>query len=329
MKYLVIAIGILVGIQSRAGVDLKALPKYLIVSDTKTNDTPPGMVRVKGMGYNEMGQVLKHASVGTIDEKHIAFTDSTGNFEFYIPEGNTDFYYYSFGYTEILVDDYEFKAGHTVTITFYLKKEQPITPDKPQEIISYKPVIYLYSDQPLTASLSLDYRGELTFTYPAYENGWKVDVGPDGIFDHTSSKTYPYLFWEGEMDDLNFQSNSSIPLGSIVKTDSIINFLDTQLSALGLNDVEKADFITFWGPRISQSNYAFVQFLVDEEYDISVGELHISPKPDVIRRVYILYTGFDQEPVIEQAIPQKFKKIERKGFTVVEWGGSQIKLENG
>ena len=40
-----------------------------------------------------------------------------------------------------------------------------------QEECSAKPVIYLYPEQETTVSVSLDYAGTLTATYPAYENG--------------------------------------------------------------------------------------------------------------------------------------------------------------
>ena len=41
-----------------------------------------------------------------------------------------------------------------------------------QEQGDAKPVIYLYPEQETTVSVSLDYAGTLTATYPAYEDGW-------------------------------------------------------------------------------------------------------------------------------------------------------------
>ena len=49
-----------------------------------------------------------------------------------------------------------------------------------QEECSAKPVIYLYPEQETTVSVSLDYAGTLTATYPAYEDGWRVTAEPDG-----------------------------------------------------------------------------------------------------------------------------------------------------
>lgn len=47
-----------------------------------------------------------------------------------------------------------------------------------------KPVIYLYPEETTEVSVLLDFNGELTTTYPAYDNGWRVVAEPDGtLFD--------------------------------------------------------------------------------------------------------------------------------------------------
>lgn len=43
-----------------------------------------------------------------------------------------------------------------------------------------KPVIYLYPEEETQVSVRLDFDGELTSTYPSYEDGWTVDASPDG-----------------------------------------------------------------------------------------------------------------------------------------------------
>ena len=43
----------------------------------------------------------------------------------------------------------------------------------PEEQYDAKPVIYLYPEEETSATVRLDYDGELTTTYPAYENGWR------------------------------------------------------------------------------------------------------------------------------------------------------------
>ena len=43
-----------------------------------------------------------------------------------------------------------------------------------------KPVIYLYPEKETEVTVKLNYAGELTCTYPAYNDGWKVSASPDG-----------------------------------------------------------------------------------------------------------------------------------------------------
>ncbi len=61
-----------------------------------------------------------------------------------------------------------------------------------QEECSAKPVIYLYPEQETMVSVSLDYAGTLTATYPAYENGWRVTAEPDGtLYDENGDEYSP------------------------------------------------------------------------------------------------------------------------------------------
>ena len=57
-----------------------------------------------------------------------------------------------------------------------------------------KPVIYLYPEEVTEVLAQLDYNGELTVTYPAYEDGWAVTAHPDGTLVDAEGKEYSYLF---------------------------------------------------------------------------------------------------------------------------------------
>ena len=63
-----------------------------------------------------------------------------------------------------------------------------------------KPVIYLYPKQSTDVSVTLGYpEEELTYTYPAYEDGWRVHAEPDGrLTNLKDGSTHYYLFWEGD-----------------------------------------------------------------------------------------------------------------------------------
>ena len=70
----------------------------------------------------------------------------------------------------------------------------------PEEQYDAKPVIYLYPEEETSVTVRLDYDGELTTTYPAYENGWTVTAAPDGTLTGAAGQTYNYLYWEGVSD---------------------------------------------------------------------------------------------------------------------------------
>lgn len=48
------------------------------------------------------------------------------------------------------------------------------------EVCDAKPVAYLYPQTETEITVQLDYDGELTCTYPAYEDGWTVSARPTG-----------------------------------------------------------------------------------------------------------------------------------------------------
>jgi len=51
------------------------------------------------------------------------------------------------------------------------------------------------------------------------------------------------------------------------------------------------------------------------------AKLNITPTPDSLLRVFMAYVPLEEAVDIE---PQQLETFERKGFTVVEWGGSKI-----
>lgn len=76
----------------------------------------------------------------------------------------------------------------------------PIVETPMENPITAKPVIYLYPERPTDVSVTLGYpKEELTYTYPAYEDGWQVRAEPDGTLTNLKDgSTHYYLFWEGD-----------------------------------------------------------------------------------------------------------------------------------
>ncbi len=176
-----------------------------------------------------------------------------------------------------------------------------------------KPVIYLYPEETTEVSIKLDYNGKLTTTYPAYKNGWTVTAHPDGSITD-GKRDYYCLFWEG-ISAVDYDLSS----GFVVKGSETEAFLEKALSQLGLTDQEANEFIIYWLPRMEQNPYNLISF--QEEQYTDNAKLTVTPEPDSILRVFMAWKGLEQ-PV---SVPtQELKPFHRHGFTLVEWGGSEM-----
>ncbi len=180
-----------------------------------------------------------------------------------------------------------------------------------------KPIVYLYPTQKEAISVKVDFKGELTHTYPKYDPkaGWNVIADTDGtLLDPASGKTYPYLFWEGKSD---FQY--TLTTGNVIAGEATADFLDNTLAHLGLNRREATDFITYWLPELEQNPYNLIHFSTQEYQDNA--SMQITPTPATLIRIFMVYQPLNS-PI--EMTPQKFDpKPNREGFTVVEWGGKK------
>lgn len=87
----------------------------------------------------------------------------------------------------------------------------------------------------------------------------------------------------------------------------------------GLIPREYNDFITYWAPRMRGNAYNLISFS-ETQFD-EVAKLAVTPEPDSVLRVHMVWKALDAPIQIQ---PQEFSGFERKGFTLVEWGGTQI-----
>ena len=178
-----------------------------------------------------------------------------------------------------------------------------------------KPVIYLYPEREMTVSVKLDFNGTLTETIPAYEDGWTVTAHPDGTLVTEDDAVYPYLFWEGVADN-----EMRITEGYCVSgKDTEAFFLDI-LPRMGLIESEYREFIEYWLPRMEGNAYNLISFET-ADYE-QMAPLTITPTPDAILRVFMRYRATDR--FVELPAPE-IKSFTRHGFTVVEWGGTELK----
>mgnify|MGYP000903245938 CR=1 FL=1 len=185
------------------------------------------------------------------------------------------------------------------------------------ESIPAKPIIYLYPEKKQDVTVKLDYAGIISAAYPKYDDiihGWKVTAYPDGkIINHDDNKEYSYLFWEGIS---NQPINWDLSQGFVVKGEDTREFLQGILAKIGLTPEEYNEFIVYWYPKMKDNKYNLIHF-ADEQY-AKTAPLTITPKPDSILRVFMIFKALNEKIEIE---PQIFQPFERKGFTVVEWGG--------
>lgn len=181
------------------------------------------------------------------------------------------------------------------------------------EMRAAKPVIYLYPAETMDVEVRLDYAGELNCTWPAYEEGWQVTASPDGrIINKADGREYSYLFWEGT--DHNDYDMSK---GFVVKGEDTAEFLQEKLALLGLLPKEYNEFIVYWLPRLVENPYNLITFQAEAYTD--AARLTILPEPDSILRIFMVYQPLEEPVSVEE--PQ-LTGFERKGFTVVEWGGA-------
>lgn len=179
-----------------------------------------------------------------------------------------------------------------------------------------KPVIYLYPEEETEVDVKVNFRdgGELTCTYPEYNEGWSVTAMPDGTLFDSENNEYYCLYWEGESESV-----FSMTEGFSVKGEDTAEFLREKLMYIGLTAREANEFIIYWLPLMEDNEYNVITFHT-EEYSAAVP-LTVTPAPDTSIRVFMSFYASDEAVDIpEQALPS----YERKGFTLVEWGGTAL-----
>ena len=200
-----------------------------------------------------------------------------------------------------------------------------ITPPNGKNIIIRKPIIYLYPTEETEVTLEFNFNGKLLTTFPKYKENWNVIASPNGqLHDTKTKRVYSSLFWDGEIDlpKEHYEYND----GFVVPKEKLTYFFIEKLEHIGLNTNETNEFIQFWLPILEQNKFNFIHFLVNEKCnEISVNT--VTPKTETTIRIYMEFYGLDQFKTIKE---QQLPKTERKGFTLVEWGGTDVthKIQN-
>lgn len=179
-----------------------------------------------------------------------------------------------------------------------------------------KPIIYIYPEEDMNVEITVSNPEKFTVTYPKYNNGWKVKALTDGTLIDQNNKKYYALYWEGNGDNNTVKED-----GFVVKGEDSAEFLEEKLEILGLNYKESNEFIMYWLPKLESNKYNYIRFKTMDEIDSNM-KLNINPEPDTLIRVMMEYKPLDKKIKVKE---QKLERRERSGYTVIEWGGTEIK----
>jgi hypothetical protein len=181
-----------------------------------------------------------------------------------------------------------------------------------------EPVIYLYPQKTESVNVQVDYPAGFSYTNPTYSptSGWKVLASPNGqLTNLTNGKQYSYLVWEGNPPPIKYDMST----GFVVSGAQTESFLHQELAQIGLSPTETDAFIAYWLPKMSGNKYNLIHFAGSEYTDYA--KLKVSPQPNSVLRVLMVFQPLQQPAVVK---PQAFPGFQRKGFTVVEWGGTEL-----
>ncbi len=201
-----------------------------------------------------------------------------------------------------------------------------------------KPVIYLYPDKNETevyVRLELS-DSEMIACWPEAEDGctgrtedgmteasWTLVANEDGTVFDADGNEYSYIFWEAtDYGEHEFTQGFCVP------GEDTAEFLRNTLSEIGLTPKEYNEFIVYWLPKMQNNAYNLITFEGLKENDgyntscrLEVTDSDGNPA-DSMLRLMMVWKEVDRETEIA---PQTFTPFERSGFTVVEWGGTEVK----
>ena len=190
-----------------------------------------------------------------------------------------------------------------------------------------KPVIYLYPEEneEVEVKLTTTIRDtNLIMTWPEPVKigdtyTWQVSAEPDGTIRDAAGNEYSYLFWEADK-----YGEADFSKGWCVKGEDTAEFLRETLAEIGLTPEEYNEFIVYWTPRMQGNAYNIISFQgssYDEMFPLDIVTAD-GDTPDSMLRVMMAWKGVDEPVEME---PQEFETFDRKGFSVVEWGGTEIR----
>lgn len=175
--------------------------------------------------------------------------------------------------------------------------------------IVYKPNIYIYPEKTieLCVNLSFPNGGSLITSIPQYSNGWCVNVEPSGKINGN----YDFLFYESIQPNIWQKEN-----GWVIKKENLTGFFIGNMKAYGFNTNEIDDFIEYWIPLLSNSNfytiYPQTKGIIDQ-----VIKLDFSEQPKNINRLFYVIEEVEKAKELPKPLIEAFDK---ESYYVNEWG---------
>ena len=291
-------------------ISKKELSKlYLLYAETYLPNTKGKINTITGKIVDCEEVPIKDVIIMNLNAKTVATSDSLGNYSIEARKNDV---------LQISKMGYEIKKvliTNEKKLNFSLK-----TVSVPEGNIYRKPVIYLYPIQKTEITLTLNVNGKLLTTFPKYDKNWKVIAEPSGqLFDIKTKRNYSSLFWDADVQlpEEHYQYKD----GFVISKENLTAFFIEKLEHIGLNNQETNEFIQFWLPILEQNEYNFIHFRINDACN-EIAKLNVNPKPETSIRVYMEYYGLEEFTTINEQI---LTKTERKGFTLVEWGGAKVK----
>ncbi len=192
------------------------------------------------------------------------------------------------------------------------------TPAPSRPIAVRKPVVYLYPQTTQRVRVGLTVDGEWIASYPALTaDAWTVVASPDGqLVDVATGRRHRYLFWEATSAEWHVDPTNAHCVAGTEAT----AFLERACAAYALTSDECGDFVSYWLPTLANNPYSVVEFIDEDRYG-RYAQLAVEPAPDTVIRPFMVFRRSEVPVAVgAPAWPQR----QRRGFTVVEWGGADL-----
>lgn len=180
-----------------------------------------------------------------------------------------------------------------------------------------KPVVYLYPPIPMHVSVQVETRGQIIASIPHYPaEGWQnIWTEPSGKLSY-QGKAYGELFYETNVNTIK-QPRTGVTL----QTAELPTQLSQILTKLGLTYFERQEFLDFWLPKLYALKSPYIFFsIIDTSEKNAIDKLVVNPEPDT-RIEFLAYFKPVPAPLLIPSLNMP-PAPERKGFTIVEWGGT-------